>query len=283
MKRSKLKNNQGFATSDALIAIIIIALFTGIISTLIYNIYISNSSLKRMSQANAYIVELFEYTEKLYYDEVNQENLMKYINDKYQEKDVRAVSDDSYKVESQYKIIVNVNKYNETSGNEDKLDLVKEVTITVKYKLGDKDQTITVRRIKNREALTTPNKPDLSLISLNTGEKVYPIKEKNGKYIVCDENDNTWYSYEDNKYAVAVVTSSDLKANDTISESFTKYKWIPRYAENISNPKEIKYLFSNTNKYIDDQEGYNKLIDIGTEYTVNTMFSNEMTGIWEEI
>ena len=52
MKQIKLKNSNGFAASDALMAIIIITAFTGIIATLAYNIYLSNTSIKRMSKAN---------------------------------------------------------------------------------------------------------------------------------------------------------------------------------------------------------------------------------------
>ena len=44
MKKRNLKNSDGFAASDAIMAIIIITIFTAIIATLAYNIYLSNSS-----------------------------------------------------------------------------------------------------------------------------------------------------------------------------------------------------------------------------------------------
>ena len=83
MTIKNLKKENGFAGSDALIAVLIITLFTGIIASLLYNIYLSNASLKRMSKANGYIVDVFEYVDKIYYDEVNEDELILYFNKKY--------------------------------------------------------------------------------------------------------------------------------------------------------------------------------------------------------
>jgi len=44
------KRNNGIATIDGLIAVLIIALFTGIIASISYNIYLANASMKRMSK-----------------------------------------------------------------------------------------------------------------------------------------------------------------------------------------------------------------------------------------
>lgn len=283
MKKVKFKKNNGFAASDALIAIVIITIFTGLISTIAYNIYLSNASLKRMSKANNYIIDVFEYIDKMYYEDVNEENLTEYVNEKYKNEDVQAVNSEETEVQTPFKFVIKVQNYNEMTGNEGKLDLVKEITATVKYKLGNREQIITMKKSKNRERVTTPNKPDLSLIQLNAGEKVYPVKEKNGEYVVCNANDDTWYNYTNNNYAVATVTSAELKIGDNVEESYKKYKWIPRYAQNNGNSNDIKYLFSNTNKYLEEQNGYEKLVDIGTNYVVGELFENGLLGVWEEI
>ncbi len=283
MKKRNLKNSDGFVASDAIMAIIIITIFTAIIATLAYNIYLSNSSLKRMSKANNYIIDIFEYVDKLYYEEVTEEKLITYLNEKYNSSGVKAVNDENTDVETPFKIIIKVQKYNELEGNEGKLDLLKEVTATVQYKLGNKKQSITMRKNKNREKIVTPNKPDLSLINLNAGEKIYPVKQKNSEYIVCDENDATWYNYNENIYATIAITSNNLKIGDKIEDTYTKYKWIPRYAVNPEDETDIKYLFSNTNDYLEEQNGYEKLVDIGTKYVVKSDFQNEDIGIWEKI
>lgn len=283
MKKVKFKKNNGFAASDALIAIVIITIFTGLISTISYNIYLSNASLKRMSKANNYIIDVFEHVDKMYYEDVNEENLTAYVNEKYKNEEVQAVNSEETEVQTPFKFVIKVQKYSEMSGNEGKLDLVKEITATIKYKLGNREQIITMKKSKNRERVITPNKPDLSLIQLNNGENIYPVKEKNGEYVVCNEYDETWYNYKNNNYAVVTVTSANLKVGDNIENSYKKYKWIPRYAQNIENSTDIKYLFSNTNKYIEEQNGYEKLVDIGTNYAVGELFKNGLLGVWEEI
>lgn len=283
MKKTKFKQNNGFAASDALIAIIIITIFTGLISTISYNIYLSNASLKRMSKANNYIIDVFEYVDKMYYEDVSEENLTKYINEKYKNEEVQAVNSEETEVQAPFKLVIQVQNYNEMTGNEGKLDLVKEITATVKYKLGNRDQIITMKKSKNREKITMPNNPDLSLIQLNEGEKIYPVKEKNGEYVVCNENDDTWYNYTNNNYAVVTVTSTELSVGDNVEESYKKYKWIPRYAQNIENPSDIKYLFSNTNKYMKEQNGYEILVDISSDYEVGELFADSLLGVWEEI
>lgn len=151
--RNKLKEQKGFATSDALIAVLIIILFSGLIATISYNIYISNSSIKRMSKATNYIVDLFEYIDKIEYEEVTEENLINYFNSKYylgNNPEVKMLGTNET-ASTPYKAEINIIKYNETEGNTDKLDLVQEITMTVKYKLGNKDQEITMVRNKTKE------------------------------------------------------------------------------------------------------------------------------------
>ena len=78
-----LKEQKGIAASDALIAVLILILFSGLIATISYNIYLSNTSIKRMSKATSYIVDMFEYIDKSDYDYVTEENLAEYFNNKY--------------------------------------------------------------------------------------------------------------------------------------------------------------------------------------------------------
>ena len=147
MTIKNLKKSNGFAASDALIAVLIITLFTGIIASLLYNIYLSNASLKRMSKANGYIVDVFEYVDKIYYDKVSENELITYFNNKYyyqedgttpnEDVEVVAEKDEDTLVEKYgdipFKAIIDLKNYNEMEGNPDtkELDLVKEITMTV--------------------------------------------------------------------------------------------------------------------------------------------------------
>lgn len=297
MKIKRLENNNGFAASDALIAVLIITLSTGIIASLIYNIYLSNASLKRMSKANGYIVDVFEYIDKIYYDDVNNKNLIEYFNNKYyyetdgvtpkQNADVMA-GDNITTLNTSFKVIINVQNYNEIEGNEDKLDLVKQITMSVTYKLGGKDQTIEIKRIKSREKLKTPNTPDFNLLELQEGYNVYPIKKIDNIWKVCDKSDSSWYDYPSGKWALVIKTSKTLSLNEEIDinnllENEEIIAWIPRYAYDSANNK-IQFLFSNSNNYIEEIDGYNNLISIdGSSYIVSDSFLNgeeELVGIW---
>ena len=148
----KFRNQKGFAASDALIAVLIIILFSGLIATISYNIYLSNSSIKRISKATSYIVDVFEYIDKVDYENVTKENLVTYFNEKYftnENSEVKMLTGDE-NINTPFKAEINIVKYNETEGNTDKLDLVQEITMTIKYKLGNKDQEITMTRNKTK-------------------------------------------------------------------------------------------------------------------------------------
>lgn len=298
MKTTKIKEQKGFAASDALIAVLIIALFSGLIAAISYNIYLSNASLKRMSKANSYIVDMFEYIDKTYYDDVTQENLANYFNNKYyyqqdgttlkSNSEVKLKTSAEENVNTPFKAEVTIVKYNEIEGNTDKFDLVKEITMKVSYKLGNKDQVIEMKKVKQREILETPNRPNLSMINLQEGEKLYPIKNINNEWKVCDQRDNTWYNYENGNWAIVFKTTKDLEIGEQIdvnnlAENETIYAWIPRYAYDSTNNK-ITFLYSNSNKFVQVIEGSSTLEQMDENlYTVSQDFSSAgkaVEGIW---
>ena len=162
--KNKIKEQKGFAASDALIAVLIIVLFSGLIATISYNIYLSNSSVKRMSKGTEYITRTFEHIEKKPYEEITIDGLETYINENQTEFNItdNQINISSNNTEETTKSIgnsinpaytmnINIEYYNKTEENTDKLDLVKEITMTVKYKLGNKDQEITMTRNKIKE------------------------------------------------------------------------------------------------------------------------------------
>jgi len=153
--KDKLREQKGFAVSDSLIAILIIILFSALIGTISYNIYLSNSSLKRMSKATGYIVDVFEYIDIIDYESVTENNLADYFNKKYyvgEKTEAKMILDgeNSETINTPFKAEVDIVKYNETEGNKEKMDLVQEITMTVRYKLGNKDQEITMTRNKTK-------------------------------------------------------------------------------------------------------------------------------------
>ena len=161
--RNKIREQKGFATSDALIAVLIIILFSGLIATISYNVYLSNSSIKRMSRATGYITNVFEYIDKEYYDNITVNGLKNYINNNQTtfntaNNQINISSNNANEATTTignsnpaFTMDIYIEYYNKTQGNTDKLDLVKEITMTVKYKLGNKNQEITMTKNKVKE------------------------------------------------------------------------------------------------------------------------------------
>ena len=68
-----LKKNNGFTQADIVISIVILMLFTTLVSTLFYNSYVSSMSSKRHSEATTYLSKIFESTELISYDNLENE------------------------------------------------------------------------------------------------------------------------------------------------------------------------------------------------------------------
>ena len=113
MKRF-LKSNKGLTGADAVLGVALAILFSGIIATLSYYIYVTSSSLKRSSKALEYITSTFEFVATQYYDNVTEDNIKEYINNL----DEKISTNEG----KPYKAQVSVTKYNQIEGNTDKLD-----------------------------------------------------------------------------------------------------------------------------------------------------------------
>ncbi len=281
MKRF-LKSNKGITGADAVLGVALAILFSGIIATLSYNIYVTSSSLKRSSKALEYIKSTFEYVATQYYDNVTEDNIKNYISTKLDGKI-------SINEGTPYKAQVSVTNYNQMEGNTDKLDLVKEITMSVTYKLGDKDQTIEIKTAKSREKLEVPNKPDLDKIAIIEGQYIYPIKYANGNWKVTSKDDTNWYDYNRGLWGTVVVTTTQKSIGDVITYADgTIYLWIPRFEYNPNPNSEDKYvvnfLYKNTNKRIVVKEGITRIEDRELKSVKdsipNEFIQNENTGVW---
>lgn len=282
-----LKNNKGLTGADALLAVALIVLFSGIIATISYNIYIATSSLKRSSKATEYITNVFEHAKKEYYDDVTEEKLVEYFNTNFKDKKTEAfVSNDEQLNTSDkpYIIKISVTSYNATENNEEKLDLVKEIEVNVKYKLGNKTKDINMKTAKARETLETPNKPDLSQITTSQGEYVYPIKYANNRWQVVSDDTN-WYNYENGVWASVLIAKTQKQIGDSVAEEDGTIKlWIPRFAYLSSDDSSVEFLYKNTNKKIEVKNEITEIKEKTTGSIVNdesfNPASGSLTGIW---
>lgn len=138
-----LRQNKGIGAADAIIAVVILLIFTGIIISISYNIYIQSNFIKRNEQATNYIVELFEYAQGVIYEDLNSQIMIDYVNNKYE--NVKAIEGDyaeGTEKQAAYTIFINVtDKYT---------DYIKQIDITVMYKLGNKNKTVNMKTLVNK-------------------------------------------------------------------------------------------------------------------------------------
>lgn len=138
-----LRQNKGIGLADAIIAVIILMIFTGIIVSISYNIYNGSNFIKRNEQATNYIVELFEYAQGLVYENLDSQVMVNYINNKYENaKAVEGEYIEGAEKQAAYTIFINV--------TEEYPNYIKKIDITVMYKLGKKSKTVNMQTLINK-------------------------------------------------------------------------------------------------------------------------------------
>ena len=140
-----LKNDKGIVVADALIAILIMTIFLGLMITLTYNIYLTANFTKRNSTAVNYGINIMEHIERTDYNNVTEDKLIDYIETLGN--NVSAGTDGNT-LTTPYKVVLDVQNYNETLGNEGKQDVIKKITVTIKYNLGDSEKEVKFEKIK---------------------------------------------------------------------------------------------------------------------------------------
>ena len=142
-----LKKENGFALADTTIAIAIVVIFTGLIVSISYSIYLGSNFIKRNDRATNYIVELLEYAKTLEFDELDNNLLITYINSK---------NDDALKAESYtenptklaaFTMLIRVN---DNFDDNDYNGLIKKVDVKVFYKLGNKQREVSMSTLINK-------------------------------------------------------------------------------------------------------------------------------------
>ena len=65
-----IKSNKGFTMQDLIIAMLIITIFVGLVSSLMYSVYYINIKTDLTSQMSTYAVQILEDIDKIAYEEV---------------------------------------------------------------------------------------------------------------------------------------------------------------------------------------------------------------------
>lgn len=145
MIKNRIRKQNGFAAADALIAILILSIFTGIIATLSYNVYIASVATKRNVEADSYIIDFFEHVDLISFEDVTEQNLIDYINNLGDSK-ISAREYNQLRFETPYKMQIEVLDYipdGSTIGG-----LTKIVHIAISYDVAKKTNTIEIHHLK---------------------------------------------------------------------------------------------------------------------------------------
>lgn len=294
------KSEKGYTGIDVAISIVILSISTLIIATIFANIYVQYTEAQRDSTAMAYLTSVSELIDKMYYQNVyteapvdpeDEDNLGARLIEMFgsnttitrnsQTGELKAT------VSNSYNISIIISKHI-PEGMQDSLDLVKNVNIEVSYNVGNAKKNIKIDKIKAKEILITPNKPQLPQEVISTVPVKFVITDMasgEGYWEITSEDDTTWYSYENKMWANIMVLqglgveggltvteeNKDLMIGKKVVNATPIFAWIPKFV--VVND-EIVFLYSTSNNSIDSN---------GFLQKVNATPSNAfegVTGFW---
>ncbi len=122
--------------ADIVVSLLVLTLFAGVIASLFADVFFQNVSIRMNALATNYAIKILEDTDKMAYNDVTQAQMNTNLTNKYG-------------ISSNYTVTVKVENYN--ANDYTKKDLIKIITVTVKYTLKDKPYTYTVKKLKIRE------------------------------------------------------------------------------------------------------------------------------------
>ncbi len=135
LTRNILKSNKGFTMQDAVVAIIIILLFSGTIGSLYMAIYKLKADTMVDSVASLFMVQIMERIDKVSYEKVEESEIPALI----------SKMRDDFSIPDAFKINVEVLP----DANTDKY--VKTVQVTINYSFSGRDMQIVMKRLKVKE------------------------------------------------------------------------------------------------------------------------------------
>lgn len=131
----KVKDNKGIGLTDAIIAVIILMIFAGVIISISYNIYLQSTFIKRNEQATSYISQIFEHAQNIKYEDLTQQNLEEYINEIDSDK-LHVIASEEADKSTPYSALLTVSEASEYEG------YISQIDISIIYKLGRKTKKL---------------------------------------------------------------------------------------------------------------------------------------------
>lgn len=257
----RLKSEKGATGTDVLISATMIVVTIGIVSMLYVNTSIQSRNITRTAGATRIATNLIENIDAMsYIDFVNQFG----ANTKLE---YGANSENNVfntKIPNGYSAVIEATPvYGSHTLPSEQFDLVRQVKITISYKVSNSDEKVEFSTVKQRELIEECNTPavaDLRNDVLEEGINFYPVKYlQNAKaYIRTTEDDQEWYNYTNKNWATVIVSrkaentlfdvNGKLIASINTDKSSTNYTqkavWIPKYFTKSSSSDVLFAFYS---------------------------------------
>ena len=243
----KIHKNAGITGEDVTVAISIIVMTMGVVTSIYLNLINKSRENIRHSNAIRIATGIIEKVQSLPYDHVIWTT---------SESD-SATAEKGNKlfgitVPNGYTATVKAERYNSAD-----VDIVRDIKVTVTYNVNKRTKSISLYTIKEKELLEQTNKPDVrSIENYELGIKnYYPIKKYENKYYVTAFDDPDWYNYDDGIYALLYATNADdieLGTQYDVIDNQDIYVWIPRFG--FDEDSQFKFCYGTSNSIISFSE-----------------------------
>ena len=130
-----IRSNKGFTMQDLAIATLIITIFVGLISTLMYSVYKTNVKTNLTSQMATYAVQILEDIDKIPYEDVKPELADEYKSD--------------FSIPESFNISIEVSNYGEGVNNVQ--DVIKIVKLNISYTILNETEGFSIQKLKIKE------------------------------------------------------------------------------------------------------------------------------------
>jgi hypothetical protein len=131
----KIKNNRGVTITDVVIGLMILIIFTVILTSSFYKIYSYNLSIRMNAIAVDYCIKILEDIDQMKYEDVNND-----LNSNIKEK---------YEISDLYNVTLEIENYNKDDS--EKEDIIKIVKVNIVYKLNGEEKTYSIKKLKIKE------------------------------------------------------------------------------------------------------------------------------------
>lgn len=134
-KKLNIKSEKGFTMQDLIIALFLLSIFVTFLSSMMYNVYVTNAKTNLTSQMATYAVQILEDIDKISYEEVNS--------------DLAETYHSKFNIPQEYNIDLQISNYAEGTSNIQ--DVMKIVDLTISYQIQDDTEKFSVQRLKIKE------------------------------------------------------------------------------------------------------------------------------------